>query len=261
MEEEVSMARDVRPGRHGVLGGRRVSAASAREHVAGAAEGLWKEVDVFGNVRYLLIEPDGQLWGIPKILRSLQFPKNLDAIKGTVAAPERRVSGVYRDVVGRAPAFTYTRSVSGLAGAVDLELVGLKFLGGVPLPDWSYTGTRDASYSVPASLAQISGTWSMEAVLPANFSVMGALTIDGAGAMTVANIGGCTFAGTIEPVSGKGYFRIRLAAVGGICASELTSGQVVGVAYHTLIPRRPPTLHVMWHNPSLSHYFWASGLR
>ena len=226
---------------------------------AGTAEGIWRELA--GNYSYVLVEPDGQLWGLTNVSAISYTGTVIFAEKGQIAVASGNVSGTYRDVISRSCELIYMCKVTGLSSRSQLSAAGGKTISTstVSVPDWSFTGTPEASYATAANLAVIAGTWTMQAANPSNFSATGPLVITSAGAISVANIGGCAFSGNLTPVAGKGYFRISAATVGGTCATGVTASQINGVAYQTDIAGKPSALHVMWHNPSMSQYFWAVG--
>lgn len=222
------------------------------------AEGLWRSGAGVG-ARYLLVEPDGQLWGIPTA--TLTGGSTLDAFKGTVSLSGTTVSGSYNDVITKQCALLYTCSVSGTKSATQLSLSGVKSLSGSTIPDWSYSGTPDATYSTSAQISQVAGTWNMTGALPSNFLAGGSLTIGGGGSVTVSNIGGCSFSGTLTPVTGKGYYRLSVSSVGGSCGTGITASQIRGVAFRIVSAGRPDVLSVMWHVTSFSQYFWSTGVK
>lgn len=229
---------------------------------AGTAEGIWRELA--GSYSYALVEPDGQLWGLTTV-SAISYTGSgvIFAEKGQIAVASGNISGTFRDVIARSCELIYTCKVTGLSSAGQLSAAGGKTISTstVSVPDWSFTGTRESSYSAAASLTVLSGTWTMQAANPANFSAQGPLVITSAGAISVANIGGCAFSGSLTPVAGKGYFRLNATTVSGTCASGVTASQVNGVVYQTDIAGKPSALHVMWHNPAMSQYFWAAGNR
>jgi hypothetical protein len=225
----------------------------------GAAEGIWKESA--GTYNYVLVEHDGQAWGLTQVSPITYTGFVFSAVKGQITTTAGNISGSYRDVIVGSCAALYTCKVTGLASATQLSVAGGKTFGvsSASVPDWSFTGAPEVSYLTAASLAAVSGIWTMDAVNPSNFSAQGPLVISSVGAISVANIGGCSFSGTLIPVSGKGYFRLNATTVNGTCSSGTTASQINGVAFKTDIAGKPSALHVMWHNTTMSQYFWAVG--
>ncbi|WP_342619777.1 hypothetical protein [Rhodoferax sp. GW822-FHT02A01] len=224
-------------------------------------EGLFKDASQT-RLRYLLVEPDGQLWGTPSVLYSTgstSLGVALEANKGNISATSGNVTGTYKDIIGLTCSFLYTCTVSGLSSPTQLSVSGSKSLSGSTIPDWSFTGTPEASYSVQAAASDIAGTWNMNAALPSNMAAFGTLTVSSTGAVTVTNIGSCAFTGTLTPVTGKGYFRLTVSTVAGTCATGTTAAQINGVAFKTSVTGKPSVLNVMWHNTNQSQYFWAAG--
>jgi hypothetical protein len=226
-------------------------------------EGIFLDASL-SSFRYLLVEPDGQLWGIPSGLYStlgLAFDVSTTAVKGNVAALNGAVSGTYKDIIGLTCSLIYTCKVSGLSSASQLSMSGTKSTTNGTIPGWSFTGAPEASYNTVSTPADIAGTWSMKAAMPSNFSATGSLVVSSSGAITVTNIGSCSFAGTLTP-TGKGYFKFTASTVAGTCATNTTPAQITGVAFKTTSPTasvRQSVLHFMWHNSTQSQYFWAAG--
>lgn len=226
--------------------------------VAGAAEGLWRE-DTGSFHRYALVEADGQFWGIPSV--NFFGNSDLEVYKGAAAAASGNATGTFKDVATKGCELLYTCTMSGVASGSKLTVSAVQSSSGHSIPLWSFDGNKDSSYSTQAAVSQVSGTWNATAVMPANFNATGQLTVGSSGEISVLSVGGCSFTGSIAPVSGKGYFRLTLSSVGGACATNVTASQVTGVAFKTTVTGVAPVLHVMWHNPSLSQFFWSSGVK
>ena len=228
--------------------------------VVGAAEGIWED-NTLSTTRYALVEADGQLWGLPGV-SPFNVPAGVEVIKGSVAATSAgNVTGTFRDILARSCELVYTCTVSGLASSSQLTLNGGESLGSSTIPGWTFSGTKEANYSTQAAVSQIVGTWNMSAMFPANFTAAGALTVGSTGAVSVTNIGGCSFAGTLTPAAGRNYFHLALSSVGGTRATGMTASQATGVAFATSLTGLPPVLHVLWHNTSLSQALWAGGTK
>jgi hypothetical protein len=227
--------------------------------VAGTAEGLWRE-DSAGGSRYLLVESDGQLWGIP-FAQSPFFvgASNTEAFKGNITASGGSASGTFKDVALLSCGTVYTCDIAGTSTASQLALTGQKKVSGAIVPGWTLTGKPDAGYATAANVSQIAGTWSMAALFPGNFFASGALSVTSAGVVSAASIGGCAFSGTAAPVAGKGYFKLSMNSVSGGCATGVTAGQVTGVAYQITAAGRAPVLNVEWHGANTNQFFWSSG--
>lgn len=228
--------------------------------VAGPAEGIWKEAGP-GESRYLLVEADGQLWGIPQAGSYSSNALGAEPIKANLAVNSGSVSGTFNEVAVLGCAAPFTCSVSGLAASGQLSLTGVMTSQGATLPAWSFNGVQESGYNTSASAAQFAGTWKMSAFMPGNLYATGTLAITDTGSVTAGNISGCAFSGAIVPVAGKNYFKLALSSVAGTCAAGVVPAQVAGVAYHVVVPGRAPILNVMWHGADVTKFFWSSGVK
>lgn len=228
--------------------------------VAGPAEGIWKEAGP-GESRYLLVEADGQLWGIPQAGSYSSNALGAEPIKANLAVNSGTVSGTFDEVFLSCAAQSFTCSVSGLAASGQLSLTGVMTSQGATLPAWSFNGVQESGYNNSASAAQFAGTWKMSAFMPGNLYASGTLAITDTGSVTAGNISGCAFSGGLVPVAGKNYFKFALSSVAGACAAGVAPTQVAGVAYHVIVPGRAPILNVMWHGADVTKFFWSSGVK
>ena len=223
--------------------------------------GLWREADS-SAFNYMLVEPDGQMWGITRVSTISNVGSTIFAEKGQISVASGSISGTYSDVNQKSCALLYTCKVTGLASATLFSAAGSKSIPSastLQIPDWSFNGSPEPSYSVAATVSALAKTWTVDASIASNFDAQGSLVIGTSGSITVTNIGGCSFAGSLTPVSGRGYFRLSLSSVNGTCASGVLASQINGVAFKTDVAGRPSSLHVMWHNPTLTQYFWGVG--
>lgn len=229
---------------------------------AGAAEGLWKEVKNGERIRYVLVEPDGQLWGIPQTDTFLPDAQSGEAIKGSVSASSGTVSGTFSEVALGGCIGAEACLVTGLSTSSDLALNGVFKDRGFTLPRWSFSGVPDARYRTAASLAEFAGTWNVGAYIPGNMFAGGAVTITSTGAISASNVSGCAFEGSLRAVNGTGYFKVSLSSVSGTCASGVTPAQVTGVAFLAGVQNRAaPVINIMWHGADPTRHFWSSGTK
>lgn len=224
--------------------------------------GLWRDANSSSNYRYVLVEPDGQMWGITQVSAISNIGSALFAEKGQLSITAGNISGSYLDLNGKACSNLYTCRVTGLATAALFSASGSKSIPSVSqaqIPDWSFNGSPQASYSVAVNFSALVGSWSTAASIASNFDAEGFMVVSPTGSITATNIGGCGFVGSLVPVSGKGYFRLSLSSVSGSCGSGAVASQINGVVFKTDITGRPSSLHVMWHDPTLTRYFWGVG--
>lgn len=94
-----------------------------------------------------------------------------------------------------------------------------------PTTHGTFTGTYDAAYETPASLADAAGTWTGQAVSTAGVQ-SGSVTIDNAGALH-GQVSTCRYTGTLLPrASGKAVFdlTVKFAASGCVFNGETLRG-------------------------------------
>ena len=225
-------------------------------------EGIWKDATQALEPRYVLVEPDGQTWGIPSVIYLSTIPTvsvAFEALKGQLTLTGNNVTGTYNNIVARDCAPIFACNFAGLSSGGQLSLAGTKNASGTTIPNVTFSGAAQGTYVAQATVAQVTGTWFMKAAMPSDFGAQGQLFVTLAGVMTVPNISGCSFTGQLTPVAGKGYFRIAASAVNGTCATGTTASQINGVVFKITETSKPPVLHVMWHNADQSQYFWSAG--
>ena len=229
-----------------------------------APEGIWKDSLQPIEPRYVLVEADGQMWGIPSVIYMATIPRvsvAFEAVKGQLATSAGNVSGTYNNIVARDCAPIYACRFSGLYSGGQLSFAGTKNASGAAIPNITFAGAAQGTYAAQATVADVAGNWGMSVAMPSDFAARGLLVVTSAGVITVPNISGCSFTGQLVPVVGKGYFRIAATAVAGTCAAGTIASQINGVLFQITETGKPQVLHVMWHNADQSQYFWSAGTK
>lgn len=236
-------------------------APAPAQSVAGPAEGLWIE-SFYGGTgsTYVLVEPDGQMWGFPDDSVPYGTP-SIGAwvpIKGNISAVGGTVTGTFRDVLITSCSLVYSSCpVNGLASSTSLSVSGA-YQGLVPA--FSFNSTKRVSSTATVSVP--AGTWTMAAGMTGVLiGAQGTLIIGADKSVTVTNISGCAFSGTLNPVPSGQYFRLTVSAVSGICSTGITAGQINGVVFQTTDLRPNGALYVMWHDAAYKRVFWAAGYK
>lgn len=227
--------------------------------VAGLAEGLWIQSTPGGSgSTYALVEPDGQLWGFPDDSVPYSTPGSSIAMKGNISAIGGNVTGAFRDVLITSCSLVYTSCpVNGLASSTSLSVSGA-YQGLVPA--FSFNSTRRVSNT--ATVAVPAGTWTMEVSMTGGiFGAHGTLVIGADRSVTVTNISGCAFTGTLNSVPSGQYFRLAVSAVSGVCSTGITANQINGVVFQTTDLRPNGALYLMWHDSAYKRVFWAAGYK
>ena len=242
----------------------------------GAVEGIWRESEGF-LARYLLVESNGQAWGFSgELLGYASKNGHTGALRGlfrstlpsaSILPPAGTVSGTWEDVVSFSDCSSADPNadlcaVSGLATSTSLTLAGLRPLFNFEGQLWDFSGVREAGYATPATLAQVTGSWTINGRYSINLGNLAVLTVDSAGVVNApTSFSGCAFSGKLSPVPGKGYFRLSAASVIGNCPFPDHEGEIEGVAFVTQQPGTGPSFHFMWRTPDDQYFFWASGRR
>ncbi len=236
-------------------------ASAPVQGVAGPAEGLWIE-SLYGGSgsTYVLVEPDGQMWGFPDDSVPFGTPSigSWVPIKGNISAAGGTVTGTFRDVLTPSCSLVYTSCpVSGLASSTSLSVSGA-YQGLVPA--FSFNSTKRVSSTATVSVPV--GTWTMAASMTGVLiGAQGTLIIGADKSVTVSNISGCAFSGTLNTVPSGQYFRLSVSAVSGVCSTGITAGQINGVVFQTTDLRPNGALYVMWHDSAYNRAFWAAGYK
>lgn len=177
------------------------------------------------NAFNLLILETGEYWALfgsqtASVLRVAGFGQGTGASdNGTFTSTNFRDFSVVPAAPGRVDA-TYNRSTPSISGSVTVAGSSVGFSGG------AIAGSL-YNYDVPASLATISGTWSLTDLAGDTVT----LGIASSGAFT-ATSAGCVFTGTVTPrPSGKNVFNVALTFGSDPCVLAGQSATGIAVAY------------------------------
>lgn len=185
-----------------------------------SAEGFWVGTTAKGSVVNLAILENGETWGLYGSSGSLT-----GAVYGNTSTNGTSLtgSGYGFDFVTRiSGSGTYTGSVT-TKGSISLNVSdGTKL-----------TGTYDASYDQPASVASVAGTYAGWAVTGGIAPQATTVVVDANGNISSSVVSGnlsCTTSGKATPrASGKNVYNVQMTFTGNYCA--LGNGTVVnGVA-------------------------------
>lgn len=209
-------------------GGGGDSAAPAPQQAATqSAEGFWSGTTTSGTLVSLAILENGETWALYGNATNV-----IGAVVGNTTVNGSTLSGSGTDfnfvtrIAGRG---SYTGTVSTKAN-ISMSANGTQF-----------TGTYDASYDQPATLANIAGTYTGGAVTGAIASQASTVVVDASGNVTSSFVSGnlsCTTSGTVTPrPTGKNVYNLQLTFAGNACA--LGSGTTVtGVANYNATTRQ-----------------------
>lgn len=196
-----------------------------------AAEGFWIGTTSTGTVVNLAILENGETWGLYGSSSSLT-----GAVYGNTTTSGTALSGsgsAFDFVTRTTGTGTYTGTVT-TKGAISMDVDGTKL-----------TGTYDASYDQPATLASVAGTYSGLAVTATIAPQATTVVIDVNGNVSSSFVSGsliCNTSGKATPrASGKNVFNVQLTFTGNFCA--LGNGTVVnGVATYNTTSRQLITM-------------------
>lgn len=185
-----------------------------------SAEGFWVGTTAKGTTVNLAILENGETWGLYGNSSSLT-----GAVYGITSTSGTSLSGSgygFDFVTRTSGSGTYTGSVT-TKGSISLNVSD-----GTTL-----TGTYDASYEQPASVATIAGTYTGWAVTGGIAPQATTVVLDVNGNISSSFVSGsliCSTSGKATPrASGKNVFNVQLTFTGNYC--ELGNGTVVnGVA-------------------------------
>ena len=177
------------------------------------------------NAFNLLVLETGEYWALfgtqtASALIVAGFGQGMGASdNGTFTSTNFRDFSVVPAAAGRVDA-TYNRSTPSISGSVTVAGSSVGFSGG------AIAGTL-YNYDIPASIATISGTWSLTDLAGETVS----LGIASTGAFT-ATSAGCVFTGSVTPrPSGKNVFNVALTFGSAPCVLAGQSATGIAVAY------------------------------
>lgn len=209
-------------------GGGDSSAPAVQQAATQSAEGFWVGTTAQETTVNLAVLENGETWGLYGNSTSV-----VGAVYGntTVSGSAFTGSGTGFNFVTRvADSGTYNGTVSTKANISMSASDGTQF-----------TGTYDASYDQPATLANIAGTFTGWAITGTIAPQTSTVVIDGTGNLTSSFVSGslsCTTSGTVTPRStGKNIYNLQLTFTGNFCA--LGNGTTVsGVANYNTTTRQ-----------------------
>lgn len=186
---------------------------------AATAEGFWEGRSSTGVDVALAILENGQTWGIYTANNTL-----VGALYGNTTSSGTTLSGSGRDFnlpSRTVEAGTYSGTFT------PKRTITVKTSGG-----GAFTGTYNAEYEKPASLAALAGTFYGWGISGNSLAQTISATISTSGAITVPSSQGCSAAGRASPrASGKNIFDISITFSGSTCA--LGNGKsAAGIAYY-----------------------------
>lgn len=185
-----------------------------------SAEGFWVGTTATGTIVNLAILENGETWGLYGSSASLS-----GAVYGNTS-----ISGT--SLIGSGFGFDFATRTSGsgtYTGSVTTKgSISLNVSDGTKL-----TGTYDASYDQPASVASVAGTYMGWAVTGGIAPQATTVVVDANGNISSSVVSGnlsCTTSGKATPrASGKNVYNVQITFTGNNCA--LGNGTVVnGVA-------------------------------
>lgn len=209
-------------------GGGGDEATTAPTTTTASAEGFWVGTTAKGTTVNLAILENGETWGLygnPSSLTGAVY--GITSTNGTSLSG----SGYGFDFVTRTSGSgTYTGNVT-TKGSISMNVSDGTML----------TGTYDASYEQPASVASVAGTYTGWAVTGSIAPQATTVVIDVNGNISSNFVSGnlsCATSGTATPrASGKNIFNLQLTFTGNYCA--LGNGTVVtGVATYDSVNRQ-----------------------
>ncbi len=197
---------------------------------AATAEGFWTGTASSGYSVALAVLETGETWGFYESNGTV-----VGALYGNTSSSGATLSGSGRDfdlVKGTVLPYTYSGTFSAKS------TINVTTSGGATV-----TGTYDASYDQPASLAALAGTFSGQGI---------AVTVSPSGTITVPAALGCFVTGTATPrPTGKNVFDVVATFTGASCA--LGDGTTTsGIAVYNITTHR---VLMMVLNSSKSHGF------
>ena len=187
------------------------------------AEGLYTGTTDIGQSMTGLVLDNGNYW----VLYS--EPNNSAALGGVIQGTSNSSSGTFTSSDGRDFNFEglgiNNVSIAGTYAAGQSIAGKLDYGRGQPT---AFTGTYDARYTQPATLAAIAGSYTGQSATagdnePASFTVSPTGSVSGVGAT------GCRFTGNVSPRGTVAVYDLSLSFLGGIC--EQGSATINGVAY------------------------------
>lgn len=180
---------------------------------AATAEGFWAGRASTGTDVALAILENGDTWGYYASGGYL-----VGALAGSTSFSGNQLSGSGKDFNLLYRTVT-PGSYTGTFSAKDS--VSIKLSDGS-----TFTGSYDARYDQPASLAALAGSYSGQGVTGTTAPQSASITITASGAVSMPAVSGCSASGTATPrTSGKNIFDITITFSGSACA--LGSGAVV----------------------------------
>lgn len=203
------------------------SDSATPQATAQSAEGFWIGTTAKGSTVNLAVLENGETWGLYGNSTSV-----VGALYGNTTVNGSTLSGSgtgFNFVTRLASNGTYTGTVSSKAN------ISLSVSDGT-----QFTGTYDASYEQPATLANFAGTYTGWAVTGTIAPQTTTVVVDGSGHVTSSFVSGnlsCTTTGTATPrPSGKNVVNLQLTFTGNACA--LGNGTTVsGVATYNAAAR------------------------
>lgn len=184
-----------------------------------AVEGFWSGSTTTGVGVNLAILENGETWGVYTSGGGIA-----GALYGNTTASGNTLSGSGSDF--NIPSRT-TSSATYSGTFAPKSSISLTTSGGV-----SFTGTYEAAYDQPASLAAVAGSFTGEGVSGSSPVQGVSVTISSSGAVTVPANLGCSASGLITPrASGKNVFNVSVTFSGSTCALG-NGATATGMAYY-----------------------------
>lgn len=174
----------------------------------------------------MLILENGELWSLYGTQTSTTFFVN-GFVQGSLSAAGTSFSSSNARDYGFFPALTgsatgsFNKGAGTISGTVSTNSQSVSFTGG-PIVGSLY------NYNTPASLATVSGTWTLDSVGGETIS----LTVQTNGNLTASTSLGCNFTGAVTPrASGKNVFDATLTFGPAPCALPNQSATGIALAY------------------------------
>lgn len=200
-------------------GGGGDDSTSTSPSAAVTAEGFWNGSTTTGVGVSLAILENGETWGIYASGGSI-----VGALYGNTTSAGTTLSGSGSDfnIPSRNTASaTYSGTFS------PKSSISVNTSGGV-----AFTGTYDAAYDQPASLAVVAGSFSGQGVSGSSPVQGVSVTISSTGVITVPSNLGCSASGSIAPrPNGKNVFNVSVTFSGSNCALG-NGATTTGVGYY-----------------------------
>jgi len=188
---------------------------------ASTAEGFWRGAASTGSLVTVAVLETGETWGVFSFNGSIA-----GVLYGNTTSGGNTLSGSGSQLIFGTPPRLSAASYTGSYAPKATISVSLS-------DRTSFSGSYQASYDAPASLANLAGSFSGTG-LSLSSSQTPVVTISTTGAVSVAPTFGCSGSGTARPrPSGKNVFDVAVTFTGGTCTLAAASG----VAYYDTTTR------------------------